>query len=110
MHDVTVSWFVPRSNPTVRRRLTPELMVSYEGSFVVQEVYDEGDETVVIVGAHGVRFTLQFETCEDGIRYKQAGEAGPFEAMETTVSVESADGGVTVSAQSAVSLGFHSQR
>lgn len=106
MHEVTVSTFVPRSEPTVRRRLTPEGMVAYEGSFDVRDVREEGDETVVVVGARGIEFALRFESREDGIRYEQAGEAGPFEAMETTVSVEPADGGVTVTARSSVSLGL----
>ncbi|MUV58625.1 SRPBCC family protein [Halogeometricum sp. CBA1124] len=106
MHEVTASRFVPRSKPTVLRRLTPEAMVTYEGSFDVREVHDEGAETVVVVGARGVEFALRFRTHEDGLRYEQAGEAGPFDAMETTVTVEPADGGVTVTARSAVSLGL----
>lgn len=106
MRQVTVSRFVPRSKPTVLRRLTPEAMVRYEGSFDVRGVREEGPETVVAVGARGVEFALRFESIEDGLRYEQDGEAGPFEAMETVVSVEPADGGVSVTARSSVALGL----
>lgn len=106
MREVTVSRFVPRSHPTVRRRLTPEAMVRYEGSFDVRAVREDGSETVVVVGARGVEFALRFESTEDGLRYEQDGDAGPFDAMETTVTVEPADGGVTVTARSSVSLGL----
>ncbi|MDS0296159.1 SRPBCC family protein [Halogeometricum luteum] len=106
MRQVTVSRFVPRSKPTVLRRLAPEAMVRYEGSFDVRGVREEGAETVVTVGARGVEFALRFASAEDGLRYEQDGEAGPFEAMETTVTVDPADGGVSVTARSSVALGL----
>lgn len=106
MREVTVSRFVPRSKPTVLGRLTPEAMVRYEGSFDVRAVREAGAETVVVVGGRGVEFALRFESTADGLRYEQDGEAGPFEAMETTVAVEPTDGGVTAVARSSVALGL----
>ncbi|SFR32035.1 polyketide cyclase [Halogeometricum limi] len=106
MREVTVSRFVPRSKPTVLGRLTPETMVRYEGSFDVRDVRETAEATTVAVGARGVEFSLRFAPRENGLFYEQAGEAGPFEAMTTTVTVEPADGGVTVTAHSTVSLGL----
>jgi hypothetical protein len=106
MREVTVSRFVPRSPPTLRRMLSPAAMVEYEGSFAVRDVRDGDGETFVTAGGRGVEFVLRFEATADGLRYEQAGDAGPFDAMETTVAVEPADGGSTVTARSSVSLGL----
>jgi hypothetical protein len=106
MREVTVTRFVPRSPPTVTRALTPEAMVEYEGSFEVRGVGDEAGATVVTAGARGVEFTLRFERTDDGLRYEQWGDAGPFETMETSVTVDPADGGSTVTARSSVGLGL----
>ncbi|RDI71891.1 SRPBCC family protein [Halopelagius longus] len=106
MRDVTVSRFVPRSPPTVARMLTPEAMVEYEGSFEVRNARERDGDTLVTVGGGGVEFVLRFEETDDGLRYEQAGEAGPFDAMETVVAVEPAEGGSTVTARSSVSLGL----
>jgi hypothetical protein len=106
MREVTVSRFVPRSPPTVTRALTPEAMVEYEGSFEVREVGDEDGATVVTAGGRGIEFTLRFERTDHGLRYEQWGEAGPFDEMETTVTVDPAEGGSTVTAHSTVGLGL----
>ncbi|SFH00482.1 hypothetical protein SAMN04488063_3555 [Halopelagius inordinatus] len=106
MREVTVSRFVPRSPPTLARMLTPEAMVEYEGSFEVRDVQDRTDGTFVTVGGRGVEFVLRFEETDDGLRYEQAGQAGPFDAMETAVTVDADSDGSTVTARSSVSLGL----
>lgn len=106
MREVTVSRFVPRSPPTLARLLTPEAMVEYEGSFEVRDARTRADGTLVTVGGRGVEFVLRFEETADGLRYEQAGEAGPFDAMETLVTVDAEEGGSTVTARSSVSLGL----
>lgn len=106
MREVTVSRFVPRSPPTISRMLTPEAMVAYEGSFEVRDVQRRDDDTLVTVGGGGVEFVLRFEETPDGLRYEQAGEAGPFDAMETHIVVLADEGGSTVTARSSVSLGL----
>lgn len=125
MREVRVSRFVPRSPPTLARMLTPEAMVEYEGSFEVRDVQERTDGTFVTVGDRGVdetrsassanqnakrsgivEFVLRFEETDDGLRYEQAGEAGPFDAMETAVTVDADADGATVTARSSVSLGL----
>lgn len=101
-----VSRFVRATPPEVRRALTPEALVEYEGSFEVRDVREESAATYVVVGARGLEMTLRFEDGEDGLRYVQEGEAGPFSSMETTVAVAAEDEGSRVTVRSAVSLGL----
>jgi hypothetical protein len=106
MREVEVSRFV-RATPTeLEQVLTPASMVEYEGSFRVLDVREDGDTTYVTAGARGLEMTLRFEEQVDGLSYVQEGEAGPFDAMETTVRVASEDEGARVTARSAVSLGL----
>ncbi|WP_251341886.1 SRPBCC family protein [Haloplanus halophilus] len=106
MREVEVSRFVPAPPRAVERALTPEAVVEREGSFTVREVSDEGDATLVVAGARGLELTLRFEERPDGLRYTQAGDAGPFDAMTTELTVASEDEGSRVTARSAVSLGL----
>ncbi|WP_135823533.1 SRPBCC family protein [Halorussus ruber] len=106
MREVEVSAFVPASPVTVERALTPTAVVEYEGSFEVRDVTDRDDGTTVTVGARGLTMRLDFEEREDGLCYRQRGEEGPFEAMETEFSVAAEEGGSRVTASSRVSLGL----
>ncbi|WP_224448321.1 SRPBCC family protein [Haloprofundus salilacus] len=106
MHEVTVSRFVRAPPRVVRRALTPEATIQYEGSFEVHGVEETEDGPVVVAGSRRFRFALRFETLDDGLFYEQAGEAGPFDAMETTVTVASENEGSRVTMRSAVSLGL----
>ncbi|MFC4359759.1 SRPBCC family protein [Halobium salinum] len=105
MREVSVSRFV-RATPTeVERALTPANVVEYEGSFRVRDVTEVDDATLVTAGASGLELTLRFERREDGLRYEQEGTEGPFDHMETEVSVAAEDEGSRVTARSTVSLG-----
>ncbi|WP_117593873.1 SRPBCC family protein [Haloprofundus halophilus] len=106
MHEVTVSRFVRAPPRVVRRALTPEAVIQYEGSFEVRDVEETEDGPVVVTGTDRFQFALRFETLDDGLFYEQAGEAGPFDAMETTVGVASENEGSRVTARSSVSLGL----
>ena len=106
MREVELSRFVRATPQEVRRALTPAAMVEYEGSFAVREVREGDDATHVVAGARGLEFVLRFETFEDGVRYEQAGEAGPFDAMSTIVRVAAENEGSRVTATSSVSLGL----
>lgn len=108
MREVEIARVVAASPPTVERRLTPSALIEYEGTFAVRDVraVDGGDATLVDAEGGGLTLTLRFERREDGLRYVQAGDAGPFDGMETTVTVEPADGGSRVRLRSAVSLGL----
>lgn len=106
MREVEAKRFVAASPPTVERALTPAALVGYEGTFDVRDVREaeEGDVTLVDAAGGGLGLTFRFERRDDGLVYSQASEAGPFDAMETEVRVEPADGGSRVRMRSAVSL------
>jgi ligand-binding SRPBCC domain-containing protein len=106
MREVEVSRFV-RATPTeVERALTPSSLVEYEGSFQVLDVREGDDATHVTAGARGLEMTLRFEQVENGFRYVQEGEAGPFSAMETVVQFDRENEGTRVTMRSSVSLGL----
>ena len=106
MHEVEVSRFVGATLPAVERQLSPAAIIEYEGTFTVMDVEETGDGWIVTGRGGGLleaRFV--FEEREDGYVYRQAGDAGPFEEMETTIRLSRRDEGVEVTARSAVSLG-----
>jgi len=106
MREVEVSRFVRATPTAVARVLTPATVVESEGSFSVRDVTETADATLVTAGARGLELTLQFEERPDGLRYTQAGSAGPFDAMTTDLTVEAENEGSRVTARSAVSLGL----
>ena len=101
-----MSRFLGTTPPAVLRALTPAAMVEYEGSFEVQSVEETEDGAVVTAGAGGLTMQLVFEAREDGLVYRQRGETGPFDAMETTVAVAPENEGSRVTVRSSVSLGL----
>lgn len=106
MREVEVSKFVAAPPVVVQRELTPASVVEFEGSFEVQEVTKTEAGAVVTANAGGLTMELVFENHETGLTYRQRGETGPFDSMETTVSVESENEGSRVTTHSAVSLGL----
>jgi len=106
MREVTVERFVAATPVEVERTLSPATLVEYEGSFDVREVEADEDGTVVTASARGVGVTLRFTDRDDGVRYEQVGDAGPFDAMWTDVSWAPENEGTRVTATSGVSLGL----
>jgi carbon monoxide dehydrogenase subunit G len=106
MRQVEVSAFVPAPPAAVERALTPAAVVEYEGTFEVQDVTETDEEWTVTATARGMTVHLDFEDREDGLTYRQRGEAGPFESMETELSVAPENEGSRVTASSGVSLGL----
>lgn len=104
MREVEVSRFVAATPTELDRLLTPRRLVEYEGSFSVDAVEETDSGTVVTASGPGLRFQLRFDQRADGLSYEQAGEAGPFEAMETTVTVDRENEGSQVTMASQVSL------
>lgn len=101
MREVTVSRFVDANPHEVAAVLTPETVVTCEGSFEVREVRDEGDgETLVAAGKSGVGLLLRFEAYEDGVAYEQV--EGPLEALTTTIRYRAKDHGTQLTATSSV--------
>ena len=108
MRELEAERIVDASPPVVRRRLDPATLVEYEGSFEVLGTHADGDATVVRAGGGGMEVAFRFEPREDGYHYTQAGGAGPFDAMETWVTVDPADDDrrARVAFRSTVSLGL----
>jgi len=106
MREVEVSAFVPAPPATVERALTPTAVVEYEGSFEVVDAEETDDVTTVTAEATGLRMRLDFEERPDGLHYSQRGDEGPFDRMETTLSVDPENEGSRVTARSSVSLGL----
>lgn len=106
MHEVEASTFVPAPPREIRSELTPAAVVEYEGSFDVRRVESTDDGVTVTAGAGGLTMRLSFEERDDGLAYRQLDEAGPFDAMETTVTVAPENEGSLVTMRSSVSLGL----
>lgn len=107
MYTVEVTRDVPATVVSVDRVLSPASIIEAEGTFTVVDV-DERDDgsTMVTARASGIQATFAFDELDDGYRYRQEGDAGPFESMETTLTRERADGGARLTARSSVSLGL----
>jgi hypothetical protein len=106
MREVEVSRFVRATPMEIERHLSPERVVEYEGTFSVDHVEQAEEDTVVVASGPGIRIQLAFEAREDGYHYTQIGEAGPFDHMETWVTVTAENEGSRVSLRSAVALGI----
>jgi hypothetical protein len=103
VHDVDRDRFVSASPREIERRLSPRALRAWEGSFEATTVTEDGDATLVTATGPGISFRLRFEELADGYRYEQVGD-GPFERMETRVTVTAEDEGSRVRARSRVSL------
>jgi len=104
MREVEVTKFVSARPDEVRRALTPEALVEAEGTFAVSAVEETDEGTVVTASGPGMAVPLQFESREDGLAYTAEGEVGPFDHLETAVTVAPKNEGSEVTARSTVSL------
>ena len=103
MREVERDRFVAATPSEIERLLSPRDLVAWEGSFDVADATDEDGGTVVTATGPGMSFRLRFEALDSGYRYEQVGD-GPFERMETWVTVTAEDEGSRVLARSRVSL------
>lgn len=106
MREVEVSRFVRGRPAELDRELTPETVVTYEGSFTVRDVAEQADGWIVTAGGRGLEMELAFEDREDGLYYEQRGDAGPLDEMWTRLTYAPKDDGAVVTARSGVSLGL----
>ena len=105
MREVERTRFVRMRPRELDALLDPARIVEYEGSFSVDSATETDAGTLLTVSGPGLAFELRFEPVESGVYYTQAGESGPFEEMETWLTVAPEDEGSRVSMRSAVSLG-----
>lgn len=91
MQRVAVDYVLEAPPASVLAALSPAEIVEYEGVYEVESVEAGGDETVVRASADDVELALAFREQEDGYRYEQRGDEGPFESMEGHITVEEAE-------------------
>jgi ligand-binding SRPBCC domain-containing protein len=106
MREVEVSRFVRATPQELQRHLSPAAVVDAEDTFAVREVHDLDDGTLVTAGGGGLQLSLRFEPREDGLYYTQEGQEGPFERMETWLTLAPENEGCRLTARSRVSLGL----
>lgn len=106
MRTVEATRFVRATQPEVERHVDPGSIIEYEGTFTVVDVSetDGGWEVTGRGGGRLMEVTFEFEDREDGYVYRQAGDAGPFEEMESRLEMTRQDEGVLVTIRSTVSL------
>lgn len=104
MHEVERSRTVTAGPPAVKRALSPEAVVAAEGTFTVQAVEETGDGTLVTATGPGMSVPLRFESRDDGLWYTAEDDVGPFDHLETRVSVTPAEDGARITIRSSVSL------
>ncbi|MDG5775629.1 SRPBCC family protein [Haloarculaceae archaeon H-GB2-1] len=104
MREVEATTFVTETPAELERRLTPAAVLEYEGTFEVTDVTETDDGWTVTGEMAGVEVEFDFEKRPDGYHYEQRGEDGPFEHMETDVTLTPLNEGTRVTMRSAVSM------
>lgn len=104
MREVEASEFVLARPPAVRRALSPESIVAAEGTFEVAEVEEIDGDVAVVATAPGVSVLLRFREHETGLAYAAEGAVGPFEHLETEITVTPERNGSRLTMRSTVSL------
>ena len=104
MRTVEVTRRVAALPDAVRDRLTPARLVEYEGSFVVVDEAETDDGHEVTARGSGAVVTFAFEDREDGYAWRAVGDVGPFETLETELTLRPSGTGTAVAARSSVSL------
>ncbi|MFC6974236.1 SRPBCC family protein [Halomicroarcula sp. GCM10025709] len=106
MREVERTCFVDASPAELDRALTPTGLIESEGTFTVRATEETDAGTRVIAGGGGVEAAFVVEPRTHGYDYRQVGDRGPFEAMETSLTYDNRDHGSDVTVRSAVSLGL----
>ena len=104
MREVEASRFVLAHPRAARRVLSPEAVVAAEGTFAVSAVEETDDGTVVTAVGPGMSVPLRFESTDDGLQYAAEGDVGPFEHLETHVTVADESNGSRLTMRSTVAL------
>jgi carbon monoxide dehydrogenase subunit G len=104
MREAEATTFVQETPEALKRRLTPAAVLEYEGTFEVTDVTESDDGWTVTGDMGGIEVEFDFEERPDGYRYEQRGERGPFDHMETTITLTPHDEGTRVTMRSTVGL------
>jgi hypothetical protein len=100
--EVTATFDVPRVE--VERRLSPESIIEYAGTYEVESIEHSGERTVLTATGNDIGTIIEFTEREDGYRYTQVGDDGPFEEMRTQIRINGNDE-TRVSVRSAFTFG-----
>lgn len=106
MRTVAVSRRVSAPPTAVLHHLDPMTIVDAEGTFRALDLVETDEGTQVVARGGGMEVAFTFVELENGYEYEQTGEAGPFETMRTTLTVDPEDEGSRVRMESTVSLGL----
>ena len=106
MREVELRRFVDATPRELGSFLSPSTVLDAEGTFSVVSTEEIDDGQRVTARGGGMEAVFVFQQSSDGIEYRQVGEQGPFESMETTLTYTAEDHGSEVLVQSAVSLGL----
>lgn len=106
MRTVSVNRQVGAPPEAVFDALDPMAIIDAEGTFTALDREAADDATHVVARGGGMEVVFEFTATENGYEYEQRGEAGPFETMETTITVEPENEGSLVTMVSTVSLGL----
>ena len=106
MREVERTRFLDATPAELEAVLSPSTVLEAEGTFTVVETADTDDGTRVTARGGGIVAEFAFESRPDGFDYRQVGESGPFESMETTLTYVPNDHGSEVTVRSTVSLGL----
>jgi len=106
MRTVAVSRRVSAPPTAVLHHLDPMTIIDAEGTFRALDLVESEAGTQVVARGGGMEVAFTFVELENGYEYEQTGEAGPFETMRTTLTVEAEDEGARVAMESTVSLGL----
>lgn len=72
----------------ILEELSPEAIIEHADTFEIQETgSDDVDDRLTVSGGE-IEMTLEFDQTRDGYEFRQRGEDGPFEEMDTAVWVE----------------------
>lgn len=104
MRIVEVSRRIDALPDAVRDRLAPGRLIEYEGSFVVVEETETDDGWEVVARGSGTVVTFAFERLEDGYAWRAVGDVGPFETLESELTLSPAGTGTEVEMRSSVSV------
>ncbi|GAB7017342.1 SRPBCC family protein [Halostagnicola bangensis] len=91
MKTVELSTELDAPLETVERELSPTSIVEYANTYAIQSVDESNSKTVLTVTGDTLQLVLEFTELDDGYRYTQVGETGPFEEMRTEITVEGDD-------------------
>ncbi|AKH96631.1 SRPBCC family protein [Halanaeroarchaeum sulfurireducens] len=86
--------------------LDPATVVDMEGTFAAIDTAETDGESRVTARGGGMEVVFAFIETAEGYEYDQLGGAGPFETMQSTLTVTPEDEGSRVTVESEVSLGL----